>query len=107
MTGVGIFYPDRTEVQRIGITPDIEVKTTIAGIRSGRDEILEKALNVAQEEIERLKEIVRLEELARQAKLDSMRLDSIRIDSLRTLTLPMDSLGMDSLKINEKDQDYK
>ncbi|MEM1328773.1 MAG: S41 family peptidase [Bacteroidota bacterium] len=44
-TGLGVFYPDGTETQRIGIVPDIELKPTIAGIRAGRDEILEYALN--------------------------------------------------------------
>jgi len=43
-TGLGLFYPDFTETQRIGIIPDIEVHPTIAGIRDGRDEVLEAAL---------------------------------------------------------------
>jgi len=44
-TGLGVFYPDGRETQRIGIIPDIEVHPTIAGIREGRDEVLEAALN--------------------------------------------------------------
>jgi carboxyl-terminal processing protease len=44
ITGVGIYYPDGRETQRIGIVPDIEVKPTIEGIRNGRDEVLDKAL---------------------------------------------------------------
>jgi len=44
MTGTGIYYPDGKETQRIGIIPDIEVKPTIAGIKSGKDEVLEKAI---------------------------------------------------------------
>ena len=43
-TGIGVYYPDRTETQRIGIIPDIEVKPTITGIQMGRDEVLERAL---------------------------------------------------------------
>lgn len=43
-TGLGVYYPDGRETQRIGIVPDIEVKPTIKGIREGRDELLEKAL---------------------------------------------------------------
>lgn len=43
-SGIGVFYPDGTETQRIGIVPDIEIKPTIKGIREGRDEVLEKAL---------------------------------------------------------------
>ncbi|MFB3385949.1 S41 family peptidase [Flavobacterium sp. LAR06] len=43
-TGLGVFYPDRRETQRIGIVPDIEVKPTIKGIQEGRDEVLDRAL---------------------------------------------------------------
>lgn len=43
-TGLGVFYPDGGETQRIGIVPDIEVKPTVKGIREGRDEVLERAL---------------------------------------------------------------
>jgi C-terminal processing protease CtpA/Prc len=43
-TGIGVYYPDGTETQRIGIVPDIEVKPTIEGFRAGRDEVLEKAI---------------------------------------------------------------
>jgi carboxyl-terminal processing protease len=44
-TGLGIFYPDYTETQRIGIIADIEVYPTIAGIHAGQDEVLEEALD--------------------------------------------------------------
>jgi C-terminal processing protease CtpA/Prc len=44
ISGVGIFYPNMRPTQRIGILPDIEVKPTLAGIREGRDEVLEEAL---------------------------------------------------------------
>jgi C-terminal processing protease CtpA/Prc len=43
-TGIGVYYPDGRETQRIGIVPDIVVTPTIRGIREGRDEVLEKAL---------------------------------------------------------------
>lgn len=43
-TGLGVYYPDGSETQRVGILPDIEVKPTIKGIREGRDELLEKAI---------------------------------------------------------------
>ncbi|EJL62346.1 S41 family peptidase [Flavobacterium sp. CF136] len=43
-TGIGVYYPDRRETQRIGIVPDIEVKPTIKGIQAGKDEVLERAL---------------------------------------------------------------
>ena len=44
ISGIGVFYPDKKPTQRIGIIPDVEVKPTIAGIRAGRDEVLEEAL---------------------------------------------------------------
>ena len=43
-SGIGIYYPDGTETQRVGIIPDIYVWPTVQGIRDGRYEILEKAL---------------------------------------------------------------
>ncbi|MBK7036287.1 MAG: peptidase S41 [Bacteroidetes bacterium] len=49
MTGIGVYYPDGTETQRIGIIPDIKVKPTIEGIRAGKDEVLEKAMEVINE----------------------------------------------------------
>lgn len=44
MSGLGIYYPDGRETQRVGIIPDIVVAPTIEGIRNGRDEVLEKAI---------------------------------------------------------------
>jgi C-terminal processing protease CtpA/Prc len=44
ISGIGVFYPDKRPTQRVGIMPDIEVKPTIAGIRAGRDEVLEEAV---------------------------------------------------------------
>ncbi len=44
ISGIGVFYPDKKPTQRVGIIPDIEIKPTIAGIRAGRDEVLEEAL---------------------------------------------------------------
>ena len=44
ISGLGIFYPDRKPTQRVGILADVEVKPTIAGIRAGRDELMEEAL---------------------------------------------------------------
>lgn len=43
-TGLGAYYPDGRETQRIGIIPDILVKPSIEGIKNGKDEVLEKAL---------------------------------------------------------------
>jgi C-terminal processing protease CtpA/Prc len=44
ISGLGVFYPDKRATQRIGIIPDIIVRPTIAGIRAGRDEVLESAV---------------------------------------------------------------
>jgi C-terminal processing protease CtpA/Prc len=46
MSGIGICYPDGRETQRIGIVPDIVFHPTIKGIREGKDEMLEKAIDV-------------------------------------------------------------
>lgn len=46
ISGIGIYYPDGNETQRVGIVPDIEVKPTIEGIRNGKDELLEKAIEI-------------------------------------------------------------
>ncbi|MCL9804961.1 S41 family peptidase [Flavobacterium amniphilum] len=43
-SGIGVYYPDKRETQRIGVTPDIKIKPTIKGIQEGRDEVLERAL---------------------------------------------------------------
>jgi len=49
ITGTGVYYSDEKETQRIGIVPDIEIKPTIQGIREGRDELLEKAIEIIQQ----------------------------------------------------------
>jgi C-terminal processing protease CtpA/Prc len=46
ISGIGVFYPDGRETQRIGIVPDVVVRPTIKGIREGRDEVLEKAIEL-------------------------------------------------------------
>jgi len=43
-SGIGVYYPDGKETQRIGIVPDIEVKPTIKGIQQGKDEVLDRAI---------------------------------------------------------------
>lgn len=43
-SGLGIYYPDGSPTQRIGIVPDIVVRPTIQGIQDGRDEVLERAI---------------------------------------------------------------
>ena len=46
ISGIGIYYPDGSETQRVGIIPDIYIEPTIEGIKSGRDEVLEKAIEI-------------------------------------------------------------
>ncbi len=43
-TGLGAFTPEGGQTQRIGLSPDIFVEPTIAGIREGRDELMEAAV---------------------------------------------------------------
>jgi hypothetical protein len=47
ISGLGVFYPDKRPTQRVGIPLKIVAKPTIAGIREGRDEVLERALREA------------------------------------------------------------
>ena len=47
MSGLGIFYPNGKQTQRIGIIPDLELKPTIKGIQDGRDELIEKAIEIS------------------------------------------------------------
>ena len=60
ISGIGVFYPDKKPTQRIGIIPNREVKPTIAGIRAGRDEVVEAAIreivgkDVTAEQIEKM-----------------------------------------------------
>ena len=43
-TGHDVRHADGRQLQRVGIQPDIEVEPTIAGLRAGRDEVLERAV---------------------------------------------------------------
>jgi C-terminal processing protease CtpA/Prc len=43
-TGLGVFKPCGGQTQRVGLSPDIVVTPTIAGIRDGRDELMEAAV---------------------------------------------------------------
>jgi peptidase S41-like protein len=60
ISGIGVFYPDKRPTQRVGIVPDVEVRPTLSGIRSGRDEVLEAGIreivgaNVPPEEIQKM-----------------------------------------------------
>lgn len=56
ISGIGVFYPDGRETQRIGIVPDIEVRPTVDGIKKGTDELLEKAMQYISENKKVVKE---------------------------------------------------
>jgi len=49
ISGIGVYYPDGTETQRIGIVPDIEMRPTIKGIRNEDDELLNKAIDLIKQ----------------------------------------------------------
>lgn len=44
ISGVGVYYPDGRETQRVGIVPDIFVTLSINDIKNGKDRLLEVAL---------------------------------------------------------------
>ncbi len=46
ISGIGVYYPDGTETQRVGIVPDVVVLPTIQGIKDGINEPLEKAIKI-------------------------------------------------------------
>ncbi len=50
ISGIGVNYPNGRETQKIGIVPDIEVQPSIEGIRLGKDELLEKAIETILKE---------------------------------------------------------
>lgn len=48
-TGQAVKHADGRQLQRVGVIPDVQVYPTIAGIRAGRDEVLEKAVELLDE----------------------------------------------------------
>lgn len=46
ISGIGVYYPDGKETQRIGIVPDVHIERTIEGVKEGKDEVLEKAIQL-------------------------------------------------------------
>jgi C-terminal processing protease CtpA/Prc len=43
-SGQGVWHADGRQLQRLGLQPDVEAHPTLAGIRAGKDEVLDKAL---------------------------------------------------------------
>ena len=48
ISGIGIYYPDGTKTQGIGIIPDVYIRPTREGVKEGRDELLEKAIELVR-----------------------------------------------------------
>ena len=46
MTGIGAYYPGGRETQRVGLRIDVPVRPTIAGLRVGRDELRDRAVEL-------------------------------------------------------------
>lgn len=46
ITGIGVYNPDKSQTQIVGIKPDIYIEPTIHGIKENRDELIEKAIEV-------------------------------------------------------------
>lgn len=49
ISGLGVYTPDGEQTQRCGLLPDVECYQTIEGIISGKDELIEKAVELIQE----------------------------------------------------------
>jgi len=45
-SGHDVRHADGRQLQRVGLVPDVEVHPTIAGIRAGRDEVLDRAVEI-------------------------------------------------------------
>ncbi len=52
-TGMRVKFGDGSRFQNIGILPDVPVAPTIEGIRAGRDEVLEKGIEVLRQLVHR------------------------------------------------------
>ena len=50
-TGQSVRHADGRQLQRVGLVPDVRVSPTIKGIREGKDEVLEKALEYLAREL--------------------------------------------------------
>jgi len=50
-TGHDVRHADGRQLQRVGLKPDVEVAPTRAGIRAGKDEVLERAVKYLEEKL--------------------------------------------------------
>ena len=47
-TGQAVTHADGRQLQRVGLQPTVEVRPTLAGIRAGKDEVLDRAIEYLQ-----------------------------------------------------------
>ena len=52
-TGMRVKFGDGSRFQNVGIVPDVPAAPTVEGIRAGRDEVLEKGLEVLRRLVHR------------------------------------------------------
>jgi C-terminal processing protease CtpA/Prc len=50
-SGQAVRHADGRQLQRVGLEPDVEVQPTLKGIREGKDEVLQKAIEYLQHEL--------------------------------------------------------
>ena len=50
-TGHDVRHADGRQLQRVGLVPDVAAAPTLAGIRAGRDEVLEKGIEFLNQEL--------------------------------------------------------
>ena len=48
MSSLGVYTPEGGQTQRCGLKPDIECYPTLDGIKAGKDELIEKAIEVIE-----------------------------------------------------------
>lgn len=46
ISGLGVYTPDGGQTQRVGLTPDVPCLPTVEGLREGRDELIEQAIEI-------------------------------------------------------------
>ena len=45
-SSLGVYYPNDKQTQRIGLEPDIKIEPTVEGLSNGKDELLERAIEL-------------------------------------------------------------
>ena len=51
-SGQGVWHADGRQLQRVGLQPVVEVRPTLAGIRAGKDEVVETAVQYLQHNLQ-------------------------------------------------------